>query len=107
MLTLTSSSSLMSRCRLCRTAEGVNSFVTRAIKKMMISTKEQGKNTTLFVVGEKGRSQLSRIHADVSRRKRHGYRSRSLDSSRVNVAAVDIVNYERRQAFMPTERVPC
>lgn len=46
--------------------EGVNSFVTRAIKKMMISTKEQGKNTTLFVVGEKGRSQLARIHADVS-----------------------------------------
>ncbi|CAM9576939.1 unnamed protein product [Scytosiphon promiscuus] len=43
---------------------GVNSFVTRAIKKMMISTKEQGKDTTLFVVGEKGRSQLSRIHAD-------------------------------------------
>lgn len=70
MLALTSSSSLMSRCRLCRhTAEGVNSFVTRAIKKMMISTKQQGKNTTLFVVGEKGRSQLSRIHADVSRRK--------------------------------------
>lgn len=47
-------------------SKGVNSFVTRAIKKMMISTKEQGKNTTLFVVGEKGRSQLSRIHADVS-----------------------------------------
>lgn len=45
---------------------GVNSFVTRAIKKMMTSTKEQGKDTTLFVVGEKGRSQLSRIHADVS-----------------------------------------
>lgn len=45
---------------------GVNSFVTRAIKKMMISTKEQGKDTTLFVVGEKGRSQLARVHANVS-----------------------------------------
>ncbi len=47
-------------------SSGVNSFVTRAIKKMMISTKEQGKDTTIFVVGEKGRSQLSRVHADVS-----------------------------------------
>lgn len=47
-------------------AAGVNSFVTRAIRKMMISSAAEGKNVKLFVVGEKGRSQLHRIHADVS-----------------------------------------
>lgn len=45
---------------------GVNSFVTRAIKKMVTSTKEQGNEVELFIVGEKGRSQLARIYADVS-----------------------------------------
>lgn len=45
---------------------GVNSFVTRAIKKMVTSTKKQGNEIELFIVGEKGRSQLARIYADVS-----------------------------------------
>lgn len=45
---------------------GVNSFVTRAIKKMVTSTKQEGNEVKLFIVGEKGRSQLARIYADVS-----------------------------------------
>ena len=45
---------------------GVNSFVTRSIKKMVTSTKGEGKDVELFIVGEKGRSQLARIYADVS-----------------------------------------
>ena len=48
-------------------SSGVNSFVTRSIKKMMTSTQEEGKEVELFIVGEKGRSQLARIYADVSR----------------------------------------
>lgn len=48
------------------TLKGVNSFVSRSIKKMMTSTKEQGKDVQIFVVGEKGRSQLARIYANVS-----------------------------------------
>lgn len=49
------------------TFKGVNSFVSRSIKKMMTSTKEQGKDVQIFIVGEKGRSQLARVYADVSR----------------------------------------
>lgn len=44
----------------------MNSFVTRAIKKIMLSTSEQGKDVSILVVGEKGRSQLARVHGDVS-----------------------------------------
>lgn len=47
-------------------SSGVNSFVTRSIKKMMTSTEKEGKEVELFIVGEKGRSQLARIYADVS-----------------------------------------
>ena len=86
----------------------MNSFVTRAIKKMMISTKEQGKDTTLFVVGEKGRSQLSRIHADVSRRGMGVIARKSTLSHCAEavvwtaeiVAASDTVSTCRRQAPM-------
>lgn len=44
---------------------GVNSYVTRAIRKMMTSTKKEGKDVQIFVVGEKGRSQLHRVFANV------------------------------------------
>ncbi|CAM9514454.1 unnamed protein product [Sphacelaria rigidula] len=43
---------------------GVNSFVTRAIRKMLVTTKEEGKDVQIFIVGEKGRSQLSRVCPD-------------------------------------------
>ncbi|CAM9360984.1 unnamed protein product [Discosporangium mesarthrocarpum] len=40
---------------------GVNSFVTRGMKKIMASLEAEGKEATLLVVGEKGRSQLARL----------------------------------------------
>ncbi|CAM9630201.1 unnamed protein product [Laminaria digitata] len=43
---------------------GVNSFVTRSIKKMVTSTNKEGNDVKLFIVGEKGRSQLARLYAD-------------------------------------------
>lgn len=45
---------------------GVNSFVTRAIKKIVGTATENGKEVGIFVVGEKGRSQLSRAFPNVS-----------------------------------------
>lgn len=33
---------------------------------MLTSTKEEGKDVQIFIVGEKCRSQLSRLYADVS-----------------------------------------
>lgn len=45
----------------------MNSFVSRAIRKMIISTQEQGKEVKIFVVGEKGRSQLHRQFTQVGK----------------------------------------
>lgn len=50
---------------LVRRLSGVNSFVTRAVRKMMDSSQKQGKDVKLFVIGEKGRSQLHRQYAEV------------------------------------------
>ncbi|CAN0269878.1 unnamed protein product [Ascophyllum nodosum] len=40
---------------------GVNSFVTRSIKKIASTASEDGKDLDIFIVGEKGRSQLGRL----------------------------------------------
>lgn len=44
--------------------------MTRAIRKMLVTTKEEGKDVQIFIVGEKGRSQLSRVCPDVRDHKR-------------------------------------
>lgn len=43
---------------------GVNTFVTRSIKKIMATASEDGKDVEMFIVGEKGRSQLTRLYPD-------------------------------------------
>ena len=45
---------------------GVNSFVTRSIKKIASTASEDGKDLDIFIVGEKGRSQLGRLFPHVS-----------------------------------------
>ncbi|CAM9203703.1 unnamed protein product [Choristocarpus tenellus] len=44
---------------------GVNSFVSRGIKKIVSSLEDEGKEATILVVGEKGRSQLSRLYPEI------------------------------------------
>lgn len=43
---------------------GVNSFVTKAIRNIRADLEKEGKDFNLFVLGEKGRSQLRRANAD-------------------------------------------
>jgi len=43
---------------------GVNSFITRATKDCIKKLADQGKSADVAVVGDKGRGQLGRLHAD-------------------------------------------
>ena len=43
---------------------GVNSFITRAMRKVMAHCAEEGKSPKIFVVGDKGRTQMRRIFPD-------------------------------------------
>lgn len=43
---------------------GVNSFVTRAVKNMITALESQGKSADIVVIGDKGRAQLNRTHAE-------------------------------------------
>jgi F-type H+-transporting ATPase subunit gamma len=42
---------------------GVNSFITRSIKKIIAKTEAQGKTADVLIVGDKGRGQLNRTHS--------------------------------------------
>jgi F-type H+-transporting ATPase subunit gamma len=42
---------------------GVNSFVTRAVKKIIAKVESQGKSADVVVIGDKGRGQLNRTHS--------------------------------------------
>lgn len=41
---------------------GINSFITRATKNMILSLESQGKSADVVIVGDKGRGQLYRTH---------------------------------------------
>jgi len=43
---------------------GVNSYITRGVKGLVSSLTEQGKDCDIAIIGDKGRSQLSRVHGD-------------------------------------------
>jgi F-type H+-transporting ATPase subunit gamma len=43
---------------------GVNSFITRNVKTCVQSLHDQGKTADIAVIGDKGRGQLRRLHAD-------------------------------------------
>lgn len=43
---------------------GVNSFITRSVKGMVKSLQESGKTADIVIIGDKGRAQLRRTHAD-------------------------------------------
>lgn len=43
---------------------GVNSFITRGVKGLLVNLKEQGKEFDIAILGDKGRSQLSRVAPD-------------------------------------------
>ncbi|KAL7542797.1 hypothetical protein ACHAXR_012403 [Thalassiosira sp. AJA248-18] len=43
---------------------GINSFITRSVKTMLISLKDQGKEADIAVIGDKGRGQLARLLSD-------------------------------------------
>jgi F-type H+-transporting ATPase subunit gamma len=47
---------------------GCNSFVTKAVKLAAKTMTKQGKDFELVVVGDRGRSQLARVHADKIKR---------------------------------------
>lgn len=43
---------------------GVNSFITRSVKQCITSLEAQGKSADIAIIGDKGRGQLRRQHAD-------------------------------------------
>lgn len=47
---------------------GVNSFITRNVKKCVASMEKQGKEIDIVIVGDKGRGQLRRIHGELVKR---------------------------------------
>uniref|UniRef100_A0A6S8R5K0 ATP synthase subunit gamma, mitochondrial n=1 Tax=Ditylum brightwellii TaxID=49249 RepID=A0A6S8R5K0_9STRA len=44
---------------------GVNSFITRGVKDCVSKLKAQGKECDIVIIGDKGRGQLRRLHADL------------------------------------------
>jgi F-type H+-transporting ATPase subunit gamma len=44
---------------------GVNSFITKGVKACVAALKKQGKEADVAVIGDKGRGQLRRAHADL------------------------------------------
>lgn len=43
---------------------GVNSFITRSVKASVASLHKQGKECNVAIIGDKGRAQIRRLHAD-------------------------------------------
>jgi len=47
---------------------GVNSFISRGVKDAIKKLQNQGKSCDIVIIGDKGRSQLSRQHGDIIKR---------------------------------------
>jgi len=43
---------------------GINTFVTRSVKTCILALEEQGKSADVAIIGDKGRGQLNRTHAE-------------------------------------------
>lgn len=43
---------------------GINSFITRGVRRMSAAMQDQGKEMDIVIVGEKGRSQLRRLYGE-------------------------------------------